>query len=144
MELQLQFSVLMNNSRLISFRIDWFDLAVQGTLKSLLQHHNLTASILRHSAFFMVLLSHTYTTTGKIIALAIQTFVGKMMSLICNMLPRFLIVFLPRSKCLLLSWLQSLFTVILESKEIKSVTVSTFSPSICHEVIGLDTMISVF
>ena len=130
---------------MISFKIDWFDLlAVQGTLKSLLQHHSLTASILLHSAFFMVLLSHTYMTTGKTIALTIQTFVGKMMSLIFNMLPRFLIVFLPRSKCLLISWLQSLFTVILEPKEIKSVTVSTFSPSVYHVVIGLDTMISIF
>ena len=92
----------------------------------------------------MVLLSHTYMTTGKTIALTIQTFVGKMMSLIFNMLPRFLIVFLPRSKCLLISWLQSLFTVILEPKEIKSVTVSTFSPSVYHVVIGLDTMISIF
>ena len=134
----------MNYSRLISFRIDWFDLAVQGTLKSLLQHHNLTASILRHSAFFMVLLSHTYMTTGKIIALTIQTFVGKMMSLICNMLPRFLIVFLPRSKCLLISWLQSPSAVILELKKIKPVNISTFSPTICHEVMGLDAMILVF
>ena len=92
----------------------------------------------------MVLPSHTYMTTGKIIALTIQTFVSKMMSLMFNILPRFLIVFLPRNKCLLMSWLQSLFTVILESKEIKSVTVSTFSPSICHEALGPDAMILVF
>ena len=94
-------------SGLISLRIDWFDLAVQGTLKSLLQYHNSKASILWHSALFMVQLSHPYTTTGKIIALIIQTFVGKVMSLLFNMLPRFVIAFLPRSKHLLILWLQS-------------------------------------
>ena len=100
-------------------------LAVQGTLKSLLQHHRSKASILQHSAFFMVQLSHPYMTTGKTIALAIQTFVGKMMSLLLNMLSRFVTAFLPR--CLLISWLQSLSIVILEAKKIKSFTVSIFS-----------------
>ena len=124
-------------SELISFRIDWFDLlAVQGTLKSLLQHHSSKASIFRCAAFFMVQLSHLYTTTGKIIALPIWIFVGKVMSLLFNILSRFLIAFLPRSKCLLISWLQSLSTVILEPKKIRSATVSTFSPAICHEVTG--------
>ena len=117
---------------LISFRVDWFDLlAVQGILKSLLQHHSLKASILWCSAFFMVQLSHPYMTTEKTIALTIQTFVGKVMSLFFNMLPRFVIAFLPRSKHLLILWLQSLSTVILEYKKIKSITVSTFSPSVC-------------
>ena len=102
-------------SGLISFRIDWFDLlAVQGTLKSLLQHHSSKASILRHSAFFIVQLSHPYMTTGKSIALTRQTFVGKVMSLLFNMLSSLVIVFLPRSKCLLISWLQSPSAVILE------------------------------
>ena len=120
---------------LISFRIDWLDLlAVQGTLKSLLQHHSSNASILRHSAFFIVQLSHPYMTTGKSIALTRQTFVGKVMSLLYNMLSRLVIAFLPRSKCLLISWLQSPSAVILEPKKIKSVTVSIVSPSICHEV----------
>ena len=99
-------------SGLISLRIDWFDLAVQGTLKSLLQHHNSKASIIWHSAFFMVQLSHLYMTTGKIIALTIQTFVGKVMSLLFNTLPRFVIAFLPRSKPLLILWLQSLTALI--------------------------------
>ena len=109
----------------MSFRIDWFDLpAIQGTVEGLLQHHNSKASVLRCSAFFMVQLSHPYMTAGKTIALTIQTFVGKVMSLLFNMLPRFVIAFLPRSKCLLISWLQSLPTVILEPKIIKSVTVS--------------------
>ena len=114
-------------SGLISCRIDWFDLlAVQGTLKSLLQYHNSKASILQHSAFFMVQLSHPYMTTGKIIALTTCTFVSKMMSLLFNTLSGFVKVFLPRSKRLLISWLRSLSAVILESKKIKSVTVSTF------------------
>ena len=127
-------------SGLISFRIDWFDLlAVHGTLKSLLQH-NFRASVLWHSAFFMAQLSHLYIT-GKIISLTIQTFVSKVISLLFNMLSRFVIAFLPRSKCLLILWLQSLSPVILEPKKIKSVTASTFTPSICHEVMGLDAMI---
>ena len=105
---------------LISFRMDWLDLlAVQGTLKSLLQHHSLRASILWHSAFFIVQLSYPYMTTRKTIALTIWTFVGKVMSLLFNMLPRFVIAFLPRSKCLLISWLPSPPTVILELKKIK-------------------------
>ena len=131
-------------SGLISFRIDWFDLlAVQGTLKSLLQHHSSKASILWHSAFFMVQLSHLYITTGKI-ALTRWTFVGKVLSLLFNMLSRLVIGFLPRSKCLLVSWLQSPSAVILELKKIKSFTVSIVSPSICYEVVGLDAMILVF
>ena len=122
--------------------MDWFDLlAVQGTLKSLFQHHNSKASILQHSAFFMVQLSHPYMTTGKTIALTRQTFVGKEMPLVFNMLSRLVIAFLPRSKCLLISWLQSPSAVILEPKKMKSVTVSVVSPSICHEVMGLDAMI---
>ena len=120
---------------LISFRMDWLDLlAVQGTLKSLLQHHSSKASILCHSAFFTVQFSHPYTTTGKTIALTRQTFVGKVMSLLLYMLFRLLITFLPRSKCHLISWLQSPSAVILEPLKIKSDTVSTVSPSICHEV----------
>ena len=115
--------------RLISFRIDWFDLlAVQGTLKSLLQDHNLKASILQCSAFFMAQLSHPYMTTGKTIALNVWTYVGKMMSLLFNTLSRFVITFLPRNKCLLISWLQSLSTVTLEPNKIKSLTVSIFLP----------------
>ena len=118
---------------LISFRIDWLDLlAVQGTLKSLLQHHSLKASILRHSAFFIVQLSHPYMTTGKTIALTRWTFVD----LLLNMLSRLVITFLPRSKHLLISWLQSPSAVILEPRKIKSATISTVSPSICHEVMG--------
>ena len=128
----------------ISFGSDWFDLAVQSILKSLLQHHNSKALIFQHSAFFMVQLSHLYMTTGKTIALTIWTFVGKVTSLLFNPLPRFVIAFLPRSKCLFISWLQSLSAVILESKKIKPVTVSIFSLSICHEVMGLDAMILVF
>ena len=120
-------------SGLISFRIDWFDLlAVQGTLKSLFQHHSSKLSILWCSAFFMVQLSHPYMTTGKTIALTIQTFVGKVMSLLFNMLSRLVIAFLPRDKRLLISWLQSPSAVILEPKKIKSVTVSIVSPSICQ------------
>ena len=122
---------------LISFRMDWLDLlAVQGTLKSLLQHHNSKASILRHSAFFTVQLSHPYTTTGKTIALTRRTFVDKVMSLLFNMPSRLVITFLLRSKCLLISWLQSPSAVILEPPKIKSDTVSTASPSISHEVMG--------
>ena len=132
-------------SGLISFRIDWFDrLSVQGTFKSLLQHHTLKASVLRCSAFFMVQLSHLYVTTGKTIALTRQIFVCKVMSLLFNMLSRWVTTFLPRSKRHLISWLQSPSAMILESKKIKSVTVSTVSPSICHEVMGLDDMIFVF
>ena len=129
---------------LISFRMDWLDLlAVQGTLKSLLQHHSSEASILRHSAFFTVQLSHPYMTTGKTIALTRQTLVGKVMSLLLNMLSRLIIAFLPRSKRLLISWLQSPSAVILEPKKIKSDTASTVSPSI-SQVMGLDAMIFVF
>ena len=131
--------------RLISFRMDWLDLlAVPGTLKSLLQHHGLKASILRHSAFLIVQLSHPYMTTGNIIALTGLTFVGKVMSLIFSMLSRLDITFLPRSKHLLSSWLQSPSAVILEPLKIKSDTVSTVSPSISHEVMRPDAMISVF
>ena len=132
-------------SELISFRIDWLDLlAVQGTLKSLLQHHSSKASILQCSAFFIVQLTHPYMTTGKTIALTRGAFVGKVMSLIFNMLSRLVITFLPRSKRLLISWLQSPSAVILEPPKIKSVTVSTISPSISHEVMGPDAMILVF
>ena len=110
----------------ISFRMDWLDLlAVQGTLKSLLQHHSSKASILQHSAFFIVQLSHPYMTTGKAIALTRRTFVGKVMSLLFNMLSRLVITFLPRSKCFLISWLQSPSAVILEPPKIKTATVST-------------------
>ena len=126
---------------LISFRMDWLDLlAVQGSLKSLLQHHNSKAFILQRSAFFIVQLSHVYMTTGKTIALNIQTFVGKEMSLLFNILSKFVIAFLPRRKCLLSSWLQSPSTVILEPKR-KSIAASAFSPSICHEVMEVDAMI---
>ena len=113
-------------SGLISFRIDWFDLAVQGTLKSLLQHHSPKASILQYSAFFMDQFSHPYMTTGKTIALTRQIFVSKVMSLPFDMLSRFVITFLPRSKRLLISWLQSSSAVILEPKKRKSDTISTF------------------
>ena len=131
-------------SLLISFRIDWFDLlAVQGTLKSLLQHHISKASVLQHSDFFMVQLSHPYMTTGKTIALTGWTFVGKVMSLLFNMLSSLVITFLPRSKCLLISRLQSPSLVILEPKKIKCVTVSMVSPSIFPEVMETDTMILV-
>ena len=141
------FSISPSNeySALISFRFDWFDLlAVQGTLKSLLQHHNLKTSILQRWAFFMVPFSHLYMITGKTTALSIQTFVGKAMSLLFNMLSRLVIAFLPRRNRLLISWLQSPSTVILEPKKRKSVTASTFSPSICQEVMGPDAMILVF
>ena len=124
---------------MISFRIDWFDLlAVQGTLKSLLQHHSSKASILEHSTFFTVQLSHPYMTTGKSIALTRWTIVCKVMSLLLNMLSRMVITFLPRSKRLLISWLQSPSAVILEPPKIKSDTVSTVSSSISHEVMGPD------
>ena len=141
------FSISPSNkySGLISLRIDWFDLlAVQRTLRSLFQHHSSKASILWLSAFFMVQLSHSYMTSGKIIALTRWMFVGKVTPLLFNMLSRFVIAFLPRSKRLLISWLQSPSTVILEPKKIKSVTVSIVSPSICYEVMGLDAMILVF
>ena len=128
-----------------SFRMDWLDLlAVQRTLESLLQHHSSKASILQRSAFCIVQLSQRYMTTGKTIALAKQTFAGKVMSLLFNMLSRLVITLLPRNKCLLISWLQSPSAVILEPRKIKSDTVSTVYPSICHEVMGLDTMILVF
>src|SRR5574342_537489 len=120
---------------LISFRMDWLDLlAVQGTLKSFLQHHSSKASILRHSAFFTVQLSHPYMTTGKTIALTRRTFVGKVMSLLLNMLSKLVITFLLRSKRLLISWLQSPSAVILEPPKIKSDTVSTVSQLFPHEV----------
>ena len=139
MEFQLQ------HSGLISFRTDWLDLlAIQGTLKSLLQHHSSKASILWLSAFFIVQLSHPDMTTGKTIALTRRTFVGKVMSLLFNMLSRLVITFLPRSKNLLISWLQSSSAVILEPQKIKSDTVSTVSTSVCHEVMGPDAMILVF
>ena len=145
MELSFSISPSKEYLGLISFRIDWFDLlAVQGTLKSLLQHHSLKASVFQFSAFFIFQLSHLYMTTGKTIASTIQTLVGKVMSLHFNKLSRFVIAFLPRSKRLLTSWLQSPSTVILEPKKIKFITVSIFSPSICHEVMGLDAMILVF
>ena len=143
----LSFSISPSNeySGLISFRMDWFDLlAVQGTLKSLLQHHSTKASIFWHLAFFIVQLSHPYMTTGKPIALTVWTFVSKVRSLLFNMQSWFVIAFLPRSKHLLISWLQSLSTVILEPKKMKSVTVFIFSPSICHEVMGPDAVILVF
>ena len=125
------------HSGLISFRMDWLDLlAVQGTFKSLLQHHSSIVSILPRSAFFIVQLSHPHMTTGNTIALTRWTFVGKIMSPLLNMLSRWVITFLPRSKRLLILWLQSPSAVILEPPKIKSVTVSTVSPSICHEVMG--------
>ena len=122
--------------------MDWFDLlVVQGTLQSLLQHHSSKASILLHSAFFIVQLSHPYVTTGKTIALTRWTFVDKVMSLLFHMLSKLVTTFLPRSKSLLISWLQSPFALILEPPNIKSTAVSTVSPSISHEVMGLDAMI---
>ena len=119
-------------------------LAIQGTLKSLFQHHSSKESILQHSAFFVVQLSQPYMTTRKTIALARRTFFSKVMSLLFNMLSRFVTAFLQRSKHLLISWLQSPSAVILKPKKIKSVTVSIVSPSICHEVMGPDAMILVF
>ena len=127
---------------LISFRMDWLDLlAIQGTLKSLLQYPSSKASIVQCSAFFIVQLSHPYMTTGKTIALTRQNFVDKVMSLLFNMLSRLVITFLPRSKHLLISWMQSPSAVILEPSKIKSATVS---PYICHEVIGADAVILLF
>ena len=119
-------------------------LAIQGTLKSLVQHHSSKASIIQPSAFLLVQLSHSYMTTGKTIALTSLTFVGKVMSLLFNILSRFVITLLPRSKRLLISWLQSPSAVILGPKTMKSLTVSIVSPSICHEVMGTDAMILVF
>ena len=136
--LEHQISPSNEYSGLISFRNDWFDLlALQGTFKSLLQHHSSKVSILRHSAFFIVQLSHPYMTTGKTIALTRWTLVGKVMSLLLNILSRLVITFLPSSKRLLTSWLQSPSAVILEPKKIKSLTDSTVSPSIHHEVMAL-------
>ena len=145
--LSFSFNIRPSNehSGLISFKMDWLALpAVQGPLKSHLQHHSSKASILLHSAFFIVQLSHPYMTTGKTIALTRWTFVDKVMSLLFNMLSRLVITFLPRSKCLLISWLQSPSAVILEPKKIKSATVYTVSSSICHEMMGPDAMILVF
>jgi len=125
--------------------MDWFDLlAVQGTLKRLLQHHSSKALILWRSAFFTVQLSHPYMTTGKTTALTRWTFVGKVLSLLFNMLSRLVTASLLRSRCLLISWPQSPYAVILEPKKIKSVTVSIVSPSVCHEMMGPDAMILVF
>src|SRR5574337_1120620 len=141
------FSISPSNEHpgLISSRMDWLDLlAVQGTLKSLLQHHSSKASILRRSAFFTVQLSHPSMTTGKTIALTRRTFVGKVMSLLLNMLSRLVINLLPRSKCLLISWLQSPSAVVFEPRKIKSDTASTVSPSISLEVMGPDAMIFIF
>ena len=141
------FSISLSNEHpgLISFRMDWLDLlAVQGTLKSLLQHHISKASFLQPSAFFILQFSHPYMTTRKTIALSRWTFVSKVMSLLFNLLSRWVITFLPWSKCLLISWLQSSSSVILEPTKLKSVTVSTVSPSICHEVMGPDARILVF
>ena len=145
MDFQLQHQPSNEQLGLISFRMDWLDLlAVQGTLKSLLQHHTSKASILLHLAFFTVQLSHLNMTPEKTIALTRWTFVGKVMSLLFNMLSSLVITFLPRSKHLLISCLQSPSAVILESPKIRSATVSTDSPSICHEVMGPDAMILVF
>ena len=141
------FNISLSNEHpgLISFRMDWLDcLAVQGTLKNLLQHHSSKASILQLSAFFIVKFSHPYMITGKTIALSRQTFVDKVMSLLFYMLFMLVITFLPRSKRLLISWLQSPSAVILEPPKIKSATVSTVSPSISHEVMGLDVIILIF
>ena len=141
------FSISLSNeySRLISFRIEWLDLlAAQRTLKSPLQHHSSKASVLWHSAFFLIHLLHPYMTTGKTIALTTWTYVGKVMSLLFNILSMLVIAFLPKSKCLLISWLQSQSAVILEPKKIKSVSVSIVYPSICHEVMGLVAMMLVF
>ena len=141
------FSISPSNeySGLISFRTDWLCLlSVQGTLKSLLHHHSSRPSVLQHSAFFIVQLSHPYMTTGQTIALTRWTFVNKEMSLLFNMLSRLVIAFHPRSKQLLISWLQSPSAVILEPIKIKSLTISIVSPSICHEVMGLDATIFIF
>ena len=144
-ESALRISPSNEHPGLISFKIDWFDpLAVQGTLETLFQHHSWKAPILWRSAFSVVHLSHLYMTNGKTIALTIQTFVSKVISLFFNTLSRFVIAFLPRIRHPLISWLQSLSAVILESKKIKSVTVSNFFPSVCHEVMGSDATILVF
>ena len=145
--LEFSFSISPSSKylRWISLKIDWFDLlAVQGTSRSLLQHHISKASILQHSAFFMVQLSQPYMTTGETIVLTIWTFISRVMSLLFNTLPKFVIAFMPRSNRLLISWLQSPSIVILEPKEKKSVTTSTFSPSIHQDVMGLDATILVF
>ena len=148
MEFQLQHQSLNQSneySGLISFRMDWLDLlAVQGTLKNIIQHHSSKESILQRSAFFIVQLSHPCMTTGKTIALTRWTFVGKVMSLLFKVLSRLVITFLPGSKCLLISQLQSPSVVVLETPKIKLATVSTVSPSICHEVMGSDAMILPF
>ena len=145
LEFQLQHQSLQWTPKTDLLWMDWLDLlAVQGTLKTLLQHHSSKASILLCSALLIIQLSHPYMTTGKTIALTRWTLVGKVMSLLFNMLSRLIITFLPRSKHLLISWLQSPFAVILEPRKIKSATVSTVSSSICHEVMGLDAMILVF
>ena len=144
LEFQLQHQSFQWIFRTYSLRIEWLDLlAVQVTLKSLLQHHSSKASVLQCLAFFIVQLSHPYTTTGKTIALTRWTFVGKVVSLLFNILYSLVIAFLPRCERLLISWLQSLSVVILEPKKIKSVTASTFPPSICHEVMGLDIILVV-
>ena len=141
----LSISLSNEHPGLISFRMDWLDLlAVQGTLKSLFQHHSSKASILQRSAFFTVQLTRPYMTTGKTIALTRQTFVDKEMSWLFTMLYRLIISFLSRSKRLLISWLQSPAAMILKPKKRKSVIALTFSPSIHHEVMGLDAMILVF
>ena len=145
--LSFSFSISPSNeySGSISFRTNWFDLlAVQGILKSLLQHYSLKASILRHSAFFMVQLSYPYVTTGKTIPFTIWTFVNKAISLLFNTLSSFVIAILTRNKYLLISQLQSPSTLILEPKKMKSDSVSPFSPSICHAMMGPDAMILVF
>ena len=141
------FSISPSNehSGLISFKMNWLDLlVVQGTLKSLLQHHSSKASILQCSAFFMAQLLHPYVTTGKAIALTRQTLVGKVVSLLLNMPSRLVIAFLPRSKHLIISWLQSPSAVVLQPPKVKSVTISIVSPSIYREVMGPDTIIFVF
>ena len=144
MEFSFNISPSNDYSGLISFRMNWFDLlAVHRTLKNLFQHHSAKASILC-SGFLMVQLSYPYMTTGITIALTRWTYVGKVMSLLFNMLSRLVIAFLPRSKCLLIPWLQSPSAGILEPKKIKSLTGSIVSPSICHEVMGPDAMIFVF
>ena len=143
LEFQLHHLSFSEYSGLISLKIDWFDLlTVQGTFRSL-QHHNSEASVLWYSAFFLVQLSQLYMTTGKTIALTIQTFVSRVMPLLFNTLFRFVIAFLPRRDHHI-SWMQSTSAVILEPKKRKSVTTSTFSPSICHSVMRPDAMILVF
>ena len=139
------FSPSNEYSGLFSFRVDWFDLlAAKGTLKSLVKNHGSKASIPQCSAFFMIQLTHPYMTTGRTVVLTRWNFVSKVISLVFNTLSRFFTVFLPGSKCLLISWLQSQTTVILEPKKMKSFTVSIVSPSICHEVMGMDAKIFIF